>query len=294
MRAQILTAKLVLTMFLSVACSLAPHHESNVSRVQSATLMNSLKSRLPSNKYAWIAGKIKELGGVSEAFTHAAYSGELNIVKAMIESGVDVNVLDNLKDNALKNAVLGDHADIARLLLENGAKMDAGLTVKSAKMVSVLHAAGEDFSLATMLKIVASPLSNAEVIKAALDAGGIKFINGKNKHQETMLIQAIKNNNLEAVGLLLTAGADPNVIIANPSNSNWNVKALDIAHAKLNSYKKQFWAVSDENSLEIEKLNKMADRADKIVVLIREHGGTNTERSYSDGLDSIPPDLRWW
>ena len=130
MRMQILTAKLMLTMFLSVACSLAPYHENNVSRVQSATLMNSLKSRLPSDKYAWIAGKIKELGGVGEAFTKAAYNGELDIVKAMIESDVDDNVLDNFKDGALSAAITGVHVDVASLLLENGAEVNLRLLEK--------------------------------------------------------------------------------------------------------------------------------------------------------------------
>lgn len=51
----------------------------------------------------------------------AAHYGQLDLVKALLEDGIDPNTVDEIGTSALHNAAKGGHWDIARLLLEKNA-----------------------------------------------------------------------------------------------------------------------------------------------------------------------------
>ncbi len=66
----------------------------------------------------------RDPGGVTPLH-RAALHGHLEIAKALIEAGADVNAADRRGHTQLHTAVKAGHKDIAQLLLDKGAKINA-------------------------------------------------------------------------------------------------------------------------------------------------------------------------
>ena len=128
-------------------------------------------------------------GTRSTALMHAAYSGTLDIMNALIEAGADVNAKNNRNATALHWAVR-DAAKM-KLLLAKGADPNA----KTVEGRTILHSA-------------AMQPAGAPLVKLLLESGAnpnAKLIVGL-----TPLTFAIQTS-LESTRLLLAAGADPNI-----------------------------------------------------------------------------------
>jgi ankyrin repeat protein len=59
------------------------------------------------------------------ALHEAALEGHVEIVKVLIQNGADVNAVNYWKQTALHYAALKGHADVAKVLLEKGADVNA-------------------------------------------------------------------------------------------------------------------------------------------------------------------------
>ena len=59
---------------------------------------------------------------LNRALSAASFHGNVNIVKTLIEMGVDINI--KRPSNPLLNAVYNNHLEIVQILIDNGAKVD--------------------------------------------------------------------------------------------------------------------------------------------------------------------------
>ncbi len=92
----------------------------------------------------------------NDAWFEAAKSGDLKALKQALESGFDVNSVDEKKNTALHHATIHAHLDAMRLLIEHGADLNATndrlstplhLTEKNMDAIRILLEAGADPNL---------------------------------------------------------------------------------------------------------------------------------------------------
>ncbi|NEQ40599.1 MAG: ankyrin repeat domain-containing protein [Okeania sp. SIO3I5] len=62
---------------------------------------------------------------LNEAILQASKEGNLELVKSLIEQGVDVNVKDKENATCLMSSVSRNYIDIVKLLIEKGADVNA-------------------------------------------------------------------------------------------------------------------------------------------------------------------------
>ena len=113
-------------------------------------------------------------------------------IKALLNTGVDVDVPQVDGMTALHWAVFQDDVKMVRALVHEGAKVE----VSNLYGVSPLS--------------VAATNGNAEIIKTLLEAGA--DANASLRGGETVLMTAARTGSLAAVDALITAGADVNVV----------------------------------------------------------------------------------
>jgi ankyrin repeat protein len=153
----------------------------------------------------------------------AARQGKLEAAKALIEAGADVNLADPDGVTPLQIAIINFHFDVAGLLIESGADVNAS----EGKGRSPLYAAVEmrtlDVSNRPSPK-VEDKLSALDIIKMLLAKGAsphaslIKVIparavldgaDGAMGAGATPFLRAARGSDIEAMKLLVAAGADP-------------------------------------------------------------------------------------
>jgi cytohesin len=120
----------------------------------------------------------------------ASDSGELAVVRVLLEHGVDVNAKDKGNSTPLHNALKEGHVDIAQLLLQRGADPE----VRDEDMNTPLHLASYSGELA--------------VVRVLLEHG--VDVNTKDKDNSTPLHDALQQGHVEIAQLLLEHGTDVN------------------------------------------------------------------------------------
>ena len=159
-------------------------------------------------------------GTVGPALVLASLTGNLPIVKYLIEQKTDVNITNRFGTTPLQIASRTGHMEIVRFLLQSGATINqqnnnqsTSLNLASenghVKIVQELLKAGADVNLEDKAKD--SPLSNAareghtEVIRLLIEAKA--NVNSKNNDGKTPLVLAKEKGHAEAVKLLKSYGA---------------------------------------------------------------------------------------
>jgi len=159
-------------------------------------------------------------GDTQSALQKAAYMGNSQIIRLLLERGALVNGPPQASITPLGWAVQQNHTEAVRLLLDNGAEPNGGVSGYSFLKTAIDHQNLE--MLRALLKAGAdpdkriyrpeSPLMIAawkgytDMLEALLKAGAdpdFQLTNG-----QTALVMAIKAENLECVNALLDAGAE--------------------------------------------------------------------------------------
>lgn len=86
---------------------------------------------------------------MNEAWEHAVLSGDRETVRALLQSGADVNARDRYGQTALMLAAHRGHAAIVEVLIEHGADLD--VTAKYALSALMLAVIGGHAEIARML-----------------------------------------------------------------------------------------------------------------------------------------------
>lgn len=130
----------------------------------------------------------------------AALEGDIEGVNQAIESGVNVNGMDEGGRTALMFASFNGHSEIVLNLLEAGAAIDMR---DAMGRTSLLYAATGPFP---------------ETVKILLDKGAEPNVIDSDEHF-TPLMHAAAEGNLDVVKVLLKAGSDPTLIDVDGDNA---------------------------------------------------------------------------
>jgi hypothetical protein len=123
----------------------------------------------------------------------AARRGATQVARHCLDNGADIESKTDLGETPLHLAVLNEHDKLVLLLLERGANVEAAMD-NGSKPLYIAATQGHIQIAKLLLRAHANPKSlNSKAFKTALD-------------------QAIANNHLEIVKLLLDAGLDINIL----------------------------------------------------------------------------------
>lgn len=153
-----------------------------------------------------------------KALVYASMLGRLNIVKLLIEKGVDVNYKFQMNEEPIWNDLFwsGDtgftalilaskynHPRIIQLLVKNGADVNLGTTAKGRTALIEASVRGKTDIVEILLK------AGADVDRIASRSGLAYHLKNAN---ENALISASRKGYTEIVRMLLEAGADINIV----------------------------------------------------------------------------------
>lgn len=138
----------------------------------------------------------------------AARSGDTAVLEALLGAGVDTEARDSFYgETALIWAAVEDHAQAVRVLVEHGAVVDA----PSAEMDYPSRRAGQSvLGLGAWTPVMYAARENSlEAGRALVEASA--DLDVQDPDGATALVIAIINAHYEFAGMLLEAGADPNI-----------------------------------------------------------------------------------
>lgn len=161
---------------------------------------------------------------LASALTIAASHGSDNIIRFLLNLGIEINVKDETGDTPLINAVSNGRVNTAELLLEEGADVNAGnnhgktalmygVTNDHSKLVELLLNFKADVNVhgrydSTTAFLIAIDQNNIKIAKLLLAAKA--DINAQDSNGQTALMYAAGNVSVELVELLLKSGAKVN------------------------------------------------------------------------------------
>ncbi len=121
----------------------------------------------------------------------AAYTGDTEIIKFILNKGADINVVSRIGLTTVYLATSEGHKEATELLLKEGA--DPNIPTKRTDWTAMMRAANNSFN---------------EILKMLIQYGG--KVNVESAASWTPLHRAAEKGNLESVKILLDAGADIN------------------------------------------------------------------------------------
>ena len=124
-----------------------------------------------------------------EGMLEAAHYGHLDIVKVLLQNGVNVNAADIYKKTALHKASSNGHADVVKVLIQNGADVNA---VDDLMKRTALHCAAAD--------------TYVDVVKVLIENGA--DVNAVTNYDQTALHFSVVKGHADLAKLLLQNGAD--------------------------------------------------------------------------------------
>jgi ankyrin repeat protein/beta-lactamase regulating signal transducer with metallopeptidase domain len=162
---------------------------------------------------------VLERGDFPDTIYLAACRGDLDRVRTLLEEGADVNAKDEFGCTPLHWAARARSPEVARLLIKNGANVDAAsgpdaltpfMAARQLPIIEFLISAGADIRSQENLSKLhdACSVGDIELIKFLIDKGA--DINARNNRGATPLCAAAGGDHQKVVELLLDEGADIN------------------------------------------------------------------------------------
>jgi hypothetical protein len=205
-----------------------------------------------------LSGAVVVVGPI-EPLLQAIHADDAAVVRELLASGADVNVLDKVYDStALAEAVARGNKEMVEILLQARAKVDAKNTrgqtailylgqASTGEIVRMLVVAGAKISdrdeNGNTPLLIASTLNNTELVRAVIEAGA--NVNDRNEANQTALMLAAREGHAENVRALLEAGAS----IEMEDGDGWTALkyAQDNSHGDVAVLLKAYGAFAVEN-----------------------------------------------
>ncbi|MEP6925170.1 MAG: ankyrin repeat domain-containing protein [Pyrinomonadaceae bacterium] len=185
----------------------------------------------------------------------AAFDGDLELVQKLLRENVDVNAKEENSNGitALHAAIENGSVEVVRELLQAGAKPNARTASRRTPLMSLdgdakpelvqllltygARVNSTDDDKAGVLLNAVRNYAEPEVLEMLIQAGA--KVDAADKEGKTALIEAASDDNLEAVKVLLGAGADPNLKNAGGETAfsetgSEEIRQLLIAHGAIN------------------------------------------------------------
>ncbi|MBQ4490331.1 MAG: ankyrin repeat domain-containing protein, partial [Pyramidobacter sp.] len=140
-----------------------------------------------------VSPSVRDENGFTPLYICAA-SGNAAGVEALLAAGADPDFGTN-DETPLDIAVINDHVEVVRQLLAAGAKTETSVREQGAEV-----------PVSAALANAAAVCGFTERVKTLLARGA--DVNGRSRRQETALQYAAEEGHLEAVKVLIEAGAD--------------------------------------------------------------------------------------
>lgn len=167
------------------------------------------------------------------AILYAARQDAKDAVRALADNGADLNTGDADGSTALHYAIMNQHYDMAALLLEKGANPDTADNTGTTAIFAAVEMNTFRSDIGRPTRPVMDKLNALDVIRLALARGGDAnaqlrkaaigrhhgFSDSSLGEGATALMRAVKNNDFDAMKVLLDGGANPMLGTTNGSNA---------------------------------------------------------------------------
>jgi len=227
--------KILLAAGADVNAKSSSYSDSTGPRSYTALYFASKRGHLPIVKALLATGAKVNISGTESPLAAAASGGHLEIVKELQKVGSAPNTVNNNRgcsgNNALAEAVRSGNVEVVKTLINGGANVNSAgcdhtpilkhaIFAKNIEIIKVLVKAGADVNKKSTDGVtgkycsameLAYEIGNKEIIKILQESGG--KLDAKNT---SALLEASANGHIEAVKELIAAGVDVNIQAAPP------------------------------------------------------------------------------
>jgi ankyrin repeat protein len=167
------------------------------------------------------------------AVMYAARQDARDAVRALAESGANLDLQDPDGTTAIEFAIINQHYDLAALLIDKGANPNVADNTGMTAVYAAVDMNDFRSDIGRPTRIRSDRLQNADVLRLMLSHGGDPnarlrktilarhhgFGDAALGEGATPLMRAAKGTELEAMKILVDGGADPKLAMANGSNA---------------------------------------------------------------------------